>query len=293
MADAFGAVNVKTQDVGDVSVKFDPANNGVDVVKLGGTTLPVAGKIPIDGVNSTDVPSNITKLGGTTLPVPGKIPIDGVNSTDVPTNVTKLGGTTLPVAGKIPIDGVNSTNIPANITQLGGTNLPVAGKVPIDGVNSTKISTDLTSIGGTNIPVPGKIAIDGVNSTPLNVNIIGTSGTAQYTYAVSASPVSQNGGTANVNAALITATTTGKLINVKISASVYMKAEIQTFNGTVGTAKATLFTPNGGGTTETDFFEGVISMVGDGTDDRFRIVFTNLDKRDAADAYAHFTWVEE
>jgi len=160
-------------------------------------------------------------------------------------------------------------------------------------------SNTIGNIGAINNALPagsnsiGTVGLNAGNNLIGRVEVIETSGTVEHYSLETSSDVAGNGGQQTVNFAAVTSGQTAELRSATVSASVAMKAEVRSDNTLSPVVVATLYIPAGGGTVTKDFMNDAVSLAGTVAGEHFDVVFTNLDKVNAAEAHAALTWSEQ
>lgn len=203
----------------------------------------------------------------------GVVTVQGVASM-TPVIATGSGTAGTPAAGVISVQGIASgtnLNVDVNAALPAGTN--TIGNVKVtDGTNfqptgdavARPIITELTD--GTNIL--------GSTTHPVQVQSVEAAGTQQYNTQASAALAAQ--ASATLSFTDITTGKTGTLTQITLSGEVPVKAVIQTFDGTTGTAVDTIYTVAGGFVSWTNPYASNASFQqAGGTGKHFRVIVTN------------------
>lgn len=202
------------------------------------------------------------------------------------------------VVGSFNINGVNVTSgsLDVNVTNAF---LTVGGTVDIGTLPAVTIGTwsaGTLDVNITNVSVPvtvsGTVTVDSItNPLPAGTNTIGkvelsTAGTSQHS--TNSATIANNGGTGTVNSGAVTNGQTATLRSVVLGSSVAMRCDIRTDDTVSPTIVGTCYIPVGGGTVTFEFLDEAVTLAGTAAGENFDVVFTNLDKKDTADAYATF-----
>lgn len=181
-------------------------------------------------------------------------------------------------------------------------------RLPVDGVGK-RLDTEELSVSG-NVVQRERNQIAGVLDTEIAA-VLGTDPSAvDFGLVVrQAPPVSPSvdyitsaalaaGASTDLDAAVISVASTGKLMRVDVGSSIPCKWEIKTRDGAVEVIKAVLYTSGlSGGNASRAYVpkskEGV-TLAGAGVDENFRVTVTNLGTQafEAADVHATIEWDE-
>lgn len=213
-----------------------------------------------------------------------------------PTQNTVVLGTGSNVVGAVNINGVTLTSTSLNV-NLTNTSVAVTGTVNIGTLPAVTIGTwsagtlDV-NITNASIAVTGTVTVSSItNPLPAGTNTIGkveiaTTGTTKTS--TSSGTATANGGTATVNSSAVTNGSTATLRSVIVGSSVAMRFDVRTDDTVSPVIVGTGYIPVGGGTVEFKLLDDAVTLAGTAAGENFDVVFTNLDKRDDADAYATF-----
>lgn len=200
--------------------------------------------------------------------------------------------------------GITGVNITANALDVNLTNASVAvtgtvavSSLPLVTIGTWSAGTLDVNITNPSIAITGTVTVDSItNPLPAGTNTIGkveisVAGTPETS--TSSGTISKNGGTGTVDSSVITNGSTATLRSVIVGSSVAMRCDIRTDDTVSPVIIGTCYIPVGGGTVEFPFLSGSVTLAGTAAGENFDVVFTNLDKKDDADAYATFFFTEE
>lgn len=249
MADVFAPQPVKTKVAGDVVVNI---NTGQTVGLVSGAAI--VGKVGID--QTTPGTTNAVQFTNTTLAVTGPF--------FQTTQPVSLAVNTPVIAAGSAVIGALTANQSVNFAQLGGV-APATGA----GASSTGTQRVILATDQGTIPVSSGLSFV-------------TSDSGHLTSASLAA-----GATITLDGVQI-ASGVGKLFEATVSASVALKAQLGTFDGTTFVVKRTFFVP-----ANTTFeyaptrYDAITFPTG--ATAKFRWSITNNDNANAADVYASIT----
>ena len=262
MADVQTPFAVKTKTSGDVVAKL------VDTAGVNVLSIDASGKLSVKTAAAGDVVAKITD--GTdelAISATGQISVKTNADGDVVVKVSDGTDTLL-------IDGSGKITVNTDADRAAGAAISTDGLIVMgsDGTNAQFLKVDAAGV--------------------LQVSTDGATGTIKDSGVTSSGDLAP-GASGNIDSAMITSGTTGKVLRVVVSSSVPFKAILKTNAdaGTVFVEKRTFF-GIGSSTVELNIVDSAVSLASDG-DDRFRVTVTNMDNAITAEIYVSMTWTEE
>lgn len=213
-----------------------------------------------------------------------------------------IGSVDINAGQSVGLTGVNVTSNALDV-NLTNTSVTVSGTVNIGTMPSVTIGswsagTLDVNITNASIAVTGTVTVDSItNPLPAGTNTIGsveivTTGTTVHEHKVTGSDVTANGGTQTISSTAITNGNTATLRKIDVGSSVAMFVEVLSNDTVTPVVVDAKYIPQGGGGFDFNFLNGAVDLAGTAAGENFQVRFTNLDKKDDAEAHATFTWTE-
>lgn len=268
MADVFAPQPVKTKVAGDVVINI---NAGQTVGIVAGSA--VVGKVGID--QTTPGTTNLVALAANqsvnTAQINGVTALMGNGVTGTGSQRVTVASDNTPFAVKIDQTTPGTTNLVAlaanqsvNFAQVNGVTPAVGSGASSTGTQRVILATDQSTV-----PVSFGLSFATTDSGHLTSASLAAGATVTLDGAQIASGV-------------------GKLFEASVSASVALKAQLGTWDGTTFVAKRTFFIPANSAFTYAPARYDAITMA-TGVTAKFRWSITNNDNANAADVYASIT----
>ncbi len=283
-----------TQDVNLTQIDGNAALTGNGTTGAGSPRVTIASDNTAFNIKVMDA-GGVNQLA---VDSSGRVSVLGITNA-LPAGTNLLGKVSVDQTTPGTTNGVSIAQIGAN-TVSSGTGTSGTGTLRTvltsDYLSTAQISKNTTINSASNpllVQLSDGAAAFGTSANPLNVFTQETPGALKDSSTLTSAALAA-GGVANLDTAAITNAVTGKFLEMTASASVRIKAELQTITGAGPTvvSKRVFFVP------ESDAFyykasdTDTITLAGNGSTSKFRLAVTNLDNLSAADVYGSITWIE-